>query len=71
VAGGNSRRFVGIELNPEYVKIAEKRLGDVSCSSGAGSWDTVGVRVEDETNREVDERTLGVSNLQRLSRGWR
>jgi site-specific DNA-methyltransferase (adenine-specific) len=26
VASGNSRRFVGIEINPEYVGIAEKRL---------------------------------------------
>ncbi len=28
VAAGNSRRFVGIELNPEYVKISRKRLSD-------------------------------------------
>ena len=26
VAAGNSRRFVGIELNPDYVRIAERRL---------------------------------------------
>jgi DNA modification methylase len=29
VALRHKRRFIGIELNPEYIKIAEKRLKDI------------------------------------------
>jgi site-specific DNA-methyltransferase (adenine-specific) len=30
VAVGLGRRFVGIELNPEYCRLAEKRIGAVA-----------------------------------------
>ena len=60
VAYDNNRRFLGVELNPEYVEIAERRLNGRITKPSAGRC---GGRSRRLTDRWIDRRIYELYGL--------